>query len=205
MMLRITSETPGSFITHGIEGGVAQKLYPDFLANVSGDRASQAGGYQSLRNLTTPIGARAIGFAERNSISLGVLDYARGGNLRRKVNDGAHDAARLDGRGNYSARIDAFQMNSLRRSAYALEIPPGNSILRAYDDSVRAQDPLQLRRKLGKAVRFHAENDHVSGSRFFQRADNSGMGLKIALGAFHLHAVLLHGLQMGATGEQRHI
>ena len=72
-----------------IERRVTQNLYPNLVPDARGDRTAQAGSDQRLGNSAAAIGARAIRFAQRNTVALDVLNHSRGRNLGRKVNDGA--------------------------------------------------------------------------------------------------------------------
>jgi hypothetical protein len=134
-----------------------------------------------------------------------VLNHARRSYLRREIDDGPDYTARFNGRGDHAARIDAFQMEPIPLSPETLKVPPGNSILGADDGGVRSQYEVQLRHKLGKAVRLHSQKHDVCRSGFFEGTYDSGPDLEISLGALHLHAMLLHGIQMRTTREERDV
>src|SRR6202041_244080 len=188
-----------------VERCVAQNLYPDLLPDASGDRAAEAGCDERFGKHTDAIGARAVGFAEGNSIALGMMNHSRRGNLSGKVNNGSAHSFCFKGGGDPSAGIDTLQAQSFPFAAEALEVPPGNFVLCAYHCSIRSQHRSQVRRKLGQAVGFHSKKNNVYRTHFFKGTGDGGARHEISLAAFDTHAVLLHGAKMRPAREQRYI
>ena len=58
-----------------IQRSVSQNLYPNLVADARGDRAAQAGGDERLCNSAAAFGARAARLAERNAITLDMLNH----------------------------------------------------------------------------------------------------------------------------------
>src|ERR1700733_2852233 len=188
-----------------VERCVAQNLYPDLLPDASADRAAESGCDERLGKHTDAIGARAVGFAESNSIALGMMNHSRSGNLSGKVNNGSDHSLCFNGGGDHSAGIDTLKAQSFPLAAEALEIPPGNSVLRAYHCSIGSQHRSQARRKLGQAVGLHPKKNNVYRTHFLEGAGDGGPRHEISLAAFDPHAVLLHGATMRPAREQRYI
>ena len=185
----------------GIEGDVAENFHPDFLANASGDGAAQASGDQRFGDLAAAIGARAVGFAERDAIAFGVAYDAGLDDVGGEINYGAEDAARFDRGCDGAAGVDAFEMHAFVLAAPTLKKPPGNAVLRADDGGVWTEDGFELRDELRQAVSFYAEEDDIDGSDSFEILGNFRTRFEIAVDAFHAHTILLHGAQVRAASE----
>ena len=108
---------------------------------------------------------RTVGLTEADLVSLGMADDARLDHVRRKIGQRADDASRLDGVRNDTTRVDPLEPKPLQIAADALEIPPGDAVLRADDDGVRPEEGLELRGKRRQAVRLDAEEHHVGAVR----------------------------------------
>src|SRR5208283_4562013 len=153
-------------------------------------------------NAAAALGARTIWFAKRNAVALNVLNHSRSRNLGGKVNDRPNYPARFDGGGNHAAGIDPLQPQSIPFTAKTLEVPPRDSILRADHGGIWTEYRLQMRGQLRQAVRLHTQKDDVHRSHFFERTGDGGVRDEISLGAFHLHAVPLHGAKMRPAREE---
>src|SRR4029077_15920238 len=54
-------------------------------------------------------------------------------------------------------------------------------------------------------MRFHTQKNNVDWTHFFERSYDGGPRHKIALAAFYLHAIFLHGAKMRSAGKQRYV
>src|SRR4051794_4422407 len=78
-----------------------------------------------------------------------------------QVHDRADNSRRIDTVSDYSARIDALQIEAGVLSGGDLEIPPRNPVLGADDSCAGTQKRSDMRSKLSQAMRFHAEDDCI--------------------------------------------
>src|SRR5215467_6373841 len=104
-----------------IDRDVAEQLDPDFVTEARTDRTTQPARNQRLGNLSCTLGLRAVRLAEAQAIAFDVLDDAGLNDLSRKVRDRSHDAVRLDGSGDRTARIDSPEPEAFKRTAQFLE------------------------------------------------------------------------------------
>src|SRR5258708_6201134 len=181
----------------GVECDIAQKLDPDFLADVRADRCTQPGFYQSRRDGSGPLTALTIGLANGDAVAFGVADDARLDDFSREINDGAKHAPGVDRRRHHAARTDALE------PGIAGEIPPWNAVLHGDDDGRFVEQRHQMRGESGQAVRFHAEKYGIHGTGGIERVDNTRPDPEIAFRALDADAVLLQGAAMRAARKKR--
>ena len=148
---------------------------------------------------------RAVGLAEADAIAFGVPNDAGLDDLGREIGQRSDDAARLDGRRDDAAGIDAFEPQPVELAADALEIPPRDAVLRADDDGVGTEQRRKLRRERRQAVRLDAEDDDVRVADRAQIAGDRRAHLEIAVGADDPQAALLHRAQVRAAREQHDV
>src|SRR5579863_1968164 len=129
-----------------------------------------------------------------------MLNDAGGSDFCRKVNDRTDNAMGFNGRRNHAAGIEALETKPVPFAAETLEVPPGNSILRADHGCVWPQRWPQLRCELRKAVRLYTKKKHVHRPNFLDGAGDSGSRDEISLVALDLYSPLLHRAKMRAAG-----
>ena len=127
------------------------------------------------------------------------------GDVGRKVRQRSHDAARLDGRRDHAAWIDALEPKALELAAITVEIPPRHAVLRADDGRVGAQQRCQLRRERRQTVSFHAEKNDIGRPDRREIAGHPRLHLEIAVRADDAQPALLHRAQMRTAREQNDI
>ena len=71
----------------GIEGDVAENFHPNLLADTLGDGSAESGGDQGFGDGADALGARAVGFAERDAIAFGVANHAGLDDFGGEIND----------------------------------------------------------------------------------------------------------------------
>ena len=96
-----------------IEGDVAQKLDPDFVADARGERAAEAGFDQRFGDGAAALGARTIGLAERDAVAFVVADHAGLDDVGGEIDDGAEDVSARDGLRDDAAGVDSFQADGV--------------------------------------------------------------------------------------------
>src|SRR5690606_1016759 len=190
-----------------VERQVAPQLQPDFRADVLEHRRLEAAALEHFRHALRALGDGAVQFTDREAVAFDVMNDARSGQLGSRIDDAAEDAARIDGRLDLAARIDAFdRLVGVRNIALALEIPPRNPVLHRDDDGVLVQNLVQIGQNGLDLMGFHTQNHHVlrtgivpgAGANVFRHALR-------AVVLDQLHAVGANGFEIGATNDDSNV
>ena len=84
-------------------------------------------------------GLLAVEFADREAVALDMVDDARRGRRRRRIDHAADQAFRVDMPGQDAGGIEAFQLVVVVLAAEPLEVPPGQAVLHRQHDGVGAE------------------------------------------------------------------
>jgi hypothetical protein len=99
------------------------------VTKVGANRTAQAGFDECVSDAATPFAFRPVRFPDRETCSFQVRDHPGLNDFGRWINNAADDARRIDVLADYSARIDALEMNTFPFASLLMEIPPRKSIL----------------------------------------------------------------------------
>jgi hypothetical protein len=124
--------------------------------------ASSTAGDECLRDRFERRRDLAAGMAQRVAPPFDVFDQTRADDLRRRVDRAADDASRIEGAGQPTARIDAFDDQAFEFAAVMLEVPPRNAVLHRDDLRVRT-DQQRYRLDHGRDLMGLERNDHAIG------------------------------------------
>src|SRR5260370_28923155 len=151
------------------------------------DGRAQTGFYQCRCNRPRTLAALAIGLSNGDAVAFGVANDAGLDDLGREIHDRADHAPAFDGRCHNAAWIDTLEPLRSR------EIPPRNAVLHRDDDGGFMKQRPQMRGERRHAVRLHANNYDIHGTRGVERIHYPRPRLEIALLTLDAYAVLLHG------------
>ena len=170
-MSRMTFRVPGSVAsceerslrqdTDRIETQIAPELQPDLIAQVAAHRAFQSGAHQQLAEQHGARGFFSRRFGNRQTVTIGVGDNARGFHFGGLPDDAAKGALGPQPLPDFSAGIDAFNAPSFIGAAVLVEIPPGQAILGKENGGVLAQQGLELVQHAGERMGLDPDNDIV--------------------------------------------
>src|ERR1700682_2823022 len=96
-------------------------------------------------------------------------------------------------------------MCSLPLAAVAIEVPPGNAILRADYARFSSHERRQAWDHCSQAVRLQGKQHDIDWTNLRRVISRRGPRFEISERAAHAHAVLLHCAQMRSTRDQRHV
>src|ERR1043166_1117199 len=112
-----------------IVGNVAHQLDPEVMSYVGANGTPQTRLDKRVGDPATSLTLRAVGLADRESISLRVPNYTRLDDFGRGIDDTADHAGRIDVLTNDAARINALDAGTFQLSAMTIEVPPGKTVL----------------------------------------------------------------------------
>ena len=169
------------------------------------DRTAESRRNQRLRDLPRAVGLGAVRFTEADLVAFGVADHTGLDDIGREIREGSDNASRLDGAGDHAAWIHAFETQTIQLSAVALEIPPGDPVLRADDRGVGSKERTKRRRERRQTMCLDAEENDVRVTNRREVTGHLRPHVEVAVRAEHAQAALLHRAQMRAARKQHDV
>src|SRR5258706_7914500 len=143
-----------------IEAEVAPKLEPDIISYFRVDFSLQPACFHGIRKLCNALRDGARRFSKSETIAINMLHHARRDNFSRRIYCAPYCAMRPDGLPLPALGVDGFELEICILALNAMEIPPGNSVLRRYDRSVGAKKRGHLFCRFPRLMRFECD-DHI--------------------------------------------
>ena len=185
-----------------IEGDVAEQLDPDVVAKLRLDRALEAARDHRLAEREAPPGDRPVRLADREARPFDVTDDAGRLELGRAVDDAADRPLGRNRRRDRAAGIDRLDAPALVGPCEAMEVPPGDAVLRRDDGGLRAEQRLEQRPGSRIVVRLQAEHDDVDRADLPRVVGRRRVRGEVATRAQHPYAVTAHRLEIRAARDE---